>query len=59
MTDFLILAADFDATTVKVVCASKEAKERHYGAASLNIRKSALPDFVSRMEAEGFRAELA
>lgn len=59
MTDFLILAADFNATTVEVVCASKEAMQRHDGAASLNIRKSALPDFVSRMEAEGFRAELA
>lgn len=59
MADFLILPADFSATTVEVVCSSNEAKERHYGARSLNIRKSALPDFVSRMEAEGFKAELA
>lgn len=58
MPDFLILAADFNATTVEVACVSPSAKRRHDGAISLSIRKSALPDFVARMEAEGFRAEL-
>jgi hypothetical protein len=59
MADFLILPADFAATTVEVVCASQSAKTRQCGAASINIRKSALPDFVARMESEGLRCELS
>jgi hypothetical protein len=59
MADFQVLPADFSATTTRVVCATTAAKERHCGAASLDIRKSALPDFAARMEAEGFCIELA
>ena len=59
MADFLILPADFAATTVEVVCASQSAKTRQCGAVSLNVRKSALPEFVARMEAEGLRCELS
>jgi hypothetical protein len=59
MVDFLILPADFAATTTVVVCASQAAKDWWCGAASFNVRKSALPDFVARMEAEGFRCELS
>ena len=59
MADFQVLPADFSATTTRVVCASQAAKERQCGAASIDIRKSALPDFAARMQAEGFRVELA
>lgn len=59
MPDFTILPADFSATTARVVCASGAAQQRHDGAASLDIRKSALPEFASRMRAEGFTVELA
>jgi hypothetical protein len=54
MTDFIIQAAAFAATTFVVQCATPAARQRHDGAISLNVRKSALPDFVARMRAEGF-----
>jgi hypothetical protein len=59
MSDFQVLSSDFAAVTSRVVCASKAAKERHNGAASLDIRKSTLPDFLNRMQAEGFSFALA
>lgn len=59
MADFQILPSEFSATTTRVVCVSKAAKARHDGAASLDVRKSALPDFSARMRLEGFSVELA
>jgi hypothetical protein len=55
MSDFQILSADFNATTIEVVALSQRAKDRlGFCAVSVSIRKSALPQWVAMIEAEGF-----
>lgn len=55
MSDFQILSADFNATTVEVRALTQAAKDRlGFCAISVSIRKSALPQWVAMMEAEGF-----
>lgn len=54
MADFQILPSDFASTTFTVVALTQRAKDRLCGGLSADIRKSALPDFVSRLESEGF-----
>lgn len=59
MADFQILSSDFAATEVVVRCASEAAKQRLGGAVSFTVRKSDLPACVHKIEAEGFKWELA
>lgn len=54
MADFLLLPSDFSATTIEVVCQSDRAIERYYGARSVNVQKSLAPEWVRRIEADGF-----
>lgn len=54
MADFLLLPSDFSATTIEVVCQSQRATGRYYGARSVNVQKSLAPEWVKRIEAEGF-----
>lgn len=54
MADFLLLAFDFNSATVEVLCQSQRAADRYYGARSVNVQKSLAPEWVERIEAEGF-----
>jgi hypothetical protein len=55
MADFQILPFDFNSTTATVVANTQRAKERLGNCAiSAEIRKSALPAFVDKLESEGF-----
>lgn len=54
MADFQVLPTSFADTTITFVCVSPAAKARMGGAVSLQIRKSAAPDFYAQLEAEGF-----
>ncbi len=58
MLDFQILPSDFNATTVTFVAKTNAAKQRICGGLSVDIRKSAAPDFLATLEAEGFRVEV-
>lgn len=58
MTDFTFSPADFNATEITVVANTTEAKEylaQRYGSAcvSINIRKSAAPEFANSFEFQG------
>ena len=57
MSDFQVLAFDFNATTVTFVAKTDAAKQRIYGGLSVDIRKSAAPEFFEKLEAEGFSVE--
>ena len=58
MPDFQILPSDFNATTVTFVAKTDAAKQRICGGISVDIRKSAAPDFLATLEAEGFKVEV-
>lgn len=58
MSDFQILPSDFNATTVTFVANTNAAKQRIDGGVSVDIRKSAAPDFLATLEAEGFVVEV-
>lgn len=58
MLDFQILPSSFNDTTITFVAKSDAAKQRIYGGVSVNIRKSAAPDFLATLEAEGFKVEV-
>lgn len=58
MADFQILPSSFSATTITFVAQNNAAKQRIYGGLSVDIRKSAAPEFLSQLEAEGFRVEV-
>jgi hypothetical protein len=58
MTDFTFSPTDFSATTITVVANTTDAKEylaQRYGAGcvSLEIRKSAAPEFADSFEFQG------
>jgi hypothetical protein len=58
MTDFTFSPTDFNATTITVVANTVDAKEylaQRYGAGciSLEIRKSAAPEFADSFEFQG------
>lgn len=57
MSDFQILPFDFNATTVTFIALNKAAQDRIYGGLSVQIRKSAAPNFLATLEAEGFKVE--
>jgi hypothetical protein len=54
MADFQVLPSNFNETTITFVCVSTAAKSRMNGAVSVQVRKSAAPDFYAQLEAEGF-----
>jgi hypothetical protein len=58
MADFQVLPFDFASTEVKILAMTAAAKARIYGGVSVNVMKSAAPDFVDQLEAEGFRVEV-
>jgi len=58
MPDFQILPSSFNATTITFVANTDAAKQRIYGGVSVDIRKSAAPDFLATLEAEGFKVEI-
>ena len=53
-SDFSVLPFDFNATSVTFVANSAQAKARIDGAVSVEVRKSAAPQFVVKLESEGF-----
>jgi hypothetical protein len=58
MVDFTFLASDFNSTEITVVANTQDAKQylaERYGAAcvSLNVRKSAAPEFADSFEFQG------
>jgi hypothetical protein len=53
--DFSVLPFDFDATTVTVVANNAAAQDRICGGLSVQVRKSAVEQYVERLEADGFR----
>jgi|APGre2960657404_1045060.scaffolds.fasta_scaffold119303_2 hypothetical protein len=57
MSDFKVLPSDFSATTITLVANTQNAKDRICGGVSCELRKSAAPDFVAKLEAEGFIIE--
>jgi hypothetical protein len=57
MSDFKVLPSEFSATTITLVANTQNAKDRICGGLSCDIRKSAAPDFVAKLEAEGFTIE--
>ena len=58
MSDFQILPSNFNDTTITFVANTDAAKQRIYGGVSVDIRKSAAPDFLETLEAEGFKVEV-
>lgn len=54
MSDFSVLPFDFNSTTVTFVAHTDAAKQRIYGGVSAQIYKSAAPQFLEELEAEGF-----
>jgi hypothetical protein len=59
MADFQVLLSSFNDTTITFVATNKAAQQRIYGGVSVNIRKSAAPDFYDTLVAEGFSVETA
>jgi hypothetical protein len=57
MADFQILPFSFNDTNVVFVANTPAAKARIWGGVSVNIRKSAAPDFTEALEADGFIVE--
>lgn len=57
MSDFKVLPSDFSATTITLVANTQNAKDRICGGVSCELRKSAAPDFVAKLKAEGFIIE--
>ncbi len=52
--DFSVLFSDFNSTTVTFVAHTDAAKKRIYGGVSAEIYKSAAPQFLEELKAEGF-----
>lgn len=59
MADFQVLPSNFNDTTVTFVATNQAAQQRIYGGVSVNIKKSAAPDFYDALLADGFSVETA
>lgn len=57
MADFQVLPFDFASTEATFVALTEGAKNYLGGGISVNVRKSAAPDFAERLEAEGFKVQ--
>jgi hypothetical protein len=57
-SDFSVLPFDFNDTTVTVVANSMKAKLRFDGAVSVEVRKSAVEQFLEKLDAEGYTMTL-
>ena len=53
--DFQILPSAFSDTEITFEAISAAAKQRFHGAVSWNIRKSLAPDFLVKLELEGYK----
>ena len=58
MFDFSVLLSDFNDTTITFVAHTDAAKRRIWGGVSAAIYKSAAPDFLEQLEAEGFTVQV-
>jgi hypothetical protein len=57
MADFQVLPFDFASTEATFVALTEAAKKYLGGGISVNVRKSAAPDFAERLEAKGFKVQ--